>query len=70
MNLPKDITEGWWWCHGKDGFSAVIHVRHEILGWAISYVNEPLSSVLPDITAMERVAPPSWESPGKHKLDR
>lgn len=62
MNLPADLSEGWWrvvWADGETTIQRMIERNGEI--WFNRPTKRPVAMALHYITAMERVAPPSWE---------
>lgn len=68
MNLPADLREGWYWCQWADGPPhEIVYIRkNRIAGeWRVQRINEeksrPVEQMLPCWTALEPVAPPSWE---------
>jgi len=61
MNLPDDLSEGWWWCGDAEGDSLALYIRAERGDWWIGSEGCWLWQILPDLIRMERVAAPSWE---------
>lgn len=62
MTLPPDLSEGWYWVRWKTGKSSIERIRADARGvWHIGgLVDGPLNRELYLMTAVERVAPPSW----------
>lgn len=66
MQLPADICEGWWWVGGAhlgSSRSVALYLYRGKDGewWLSDPADCRLSELAPELTAMERVAPPSWE---------
>jgi hypothetical protein len=63
MDLPSDLSEGWWWVRWTDGDEepCAVEAHHgEWIAWAPGN-DYPLRITPETVTALERVAPPSWE---------
>lgn len=65
MILPADICEGWWWVRWADGDDEVVKVvkidtADRWQYWAPGY-DRAIELGGWSITALERVALPSWE---------
>lgn len=71
MNLPDDLSEGWWWVRMGEGSRKP---GETLMVWAYRTPGGPwmlqpedltamyeAAELAPYITAMERVAAPSWE---------
>jgi hypothetical protein len=70
MQLPADLREGWWHIRWVDDdlnpdtvYLEPTHDGDYLLARVGSDTGSRLSRNLPSISAMERVAPPSWEKP-------
>lgn len=74
MNLPADLREGWYWVRwerdsqweGDLGIEVVYLRRNRVNGeWRVERIGEEKSRALEMMlrhwTALEPVAPPSWE---------
>lgn len=63
MQLPADICEGWWWLVHAGEQECVRLWRADVwMMWRAGENDaEELSAWLNTATAMERVAPASWE---------
>jgi hypothetical protein len=65
MQLPADLREGWYWVRWAGGETQAVEVE-QWHGWWQAYVpgnDYPLRLMPEHITALEPVAPPSWEKP-------
>lgn len=63
MQPPADLSEGWWWVRWKVGRTSIERVYRDRGRWMVGLLVETeLEREAFIITAMERVAPPSWEA--------
>lgn len=64
MQLPADLSEGWWWVRWANAPDAtVIKLRYSTIFECWMIVDSPgqrLDRMLASMTALEPVAPPSW----------
>lgn len=60
MDLPADLSEGWWWIRWADGMTTAERIVH-FKAWLLASSGHPLDTAAHSITAMERVAGPRWE---------
>lgn len=64
MQLPADLSEGWWWVRWTDGRTSVERIFYSriLRRWMMAAPDKPLDEAAGWMSAMERVAPPSWEA--------
>lgn len=62
MDLPSDLSEGWWWAKWEWGKVQPVYVSASGGRWMVRSGDShaSLDVIRHRWTAMERVAPPSW----------